>query len=627
MKQSQYTIQDSKEGQIDLALLWSVFIGNLWKILLVGVLCAGLLGSFRFFTTSVTYTSSVKFLINGMTLTKIDNEYTYIAGQSSSSATGSQFAKNAPHIIGEDNTLEKVRNYLITEKPDSPYADLYQKYTNRNISGMLRVSYDEQIVLVSVTHPNPDIAVDVADAFRHVVPGQMDYFFGIENKYSSSTTSTPNESTDSLESSVQSPNNSEYENIKSVAKALNTVSKESTSVTGRGAVLYAAIGFLLGAIVVFLICFLRARFDNTVYTEDDLKNYFTLPVVGQIPGWDNESDSGNSYSNYDTSAYASAAAGAQSTAKKSKDKKKQKKAKKKVQKNTKNDSRNSNENPITSDRDYSGRLLNEKTPFAITEAFKSLRTNMCYTTKGEKCAVYGITSAYVQAGKSLVIANLAVSFSMMDKKVLLLDGDLRCPVQHKIFNLSNHVHGFSDVLAGICSYEDIEIRNGGYPNLNILTCGKLPPNPAELLASENMKDFIERARKDYDFIFIDLPPVSEVSDAGIISELVTGFAFVVRAAYSDRRMVELALESMEGFEAPLTGFILNDIDIKSGNYYKNKYYSYGGKYSKYSKYSKYGSYSKYGKYSKYSKYSRYGSYGEYGNAATKETNPTHPTTD
>ena len=326
-----------------------------------------------------------------MTLTKIGDEYTYIYnGSNASSQAASQFAMNAPAIIGEDNTLEKVRDYLVAVKGNDKvvddkgnvkdYGKIYRDFTNRSIAAMLSVSYDEQIVVVSVTHVDEKIALDVAEAFRNMVPGQMDYYYGIENKYSSS---------DSTGDSTSS-----YENIKSIAKALNTVSSDNVVETGRRTVLYAAIGFVLGAVAVFATCLLRTYFDNTIYTDEDLKNYFTLPIVGQIPGWDNDS--------------------ATNTAKK---------AEKKL------------ESKDLSDRDYTGRLLNSKTPFAITEAFKSLRTNMCYTTKGEKCAVYGITSAYVQAGKSLVIANLAVSFSMMNKKVLLLDGDLRCPVQHKVFKI------------------------------------------------------------------------------------------------------------------------------------------------------------------------------------------------
>ncbi len=545
MSKSRYIVQDAKEGQIELSLLWHVFISNIWKILIVAVLAAGLLGVFRYFTYQPYYTADIQFLVTGKNIGYRNGEYVVEANASSGSTVGAEFAKNAPVIIKEDNTLQAVRENLVAK-----HGDKYSHLLIRNLNAMVSVSVNEQHVTVRISHPNERTAMDVAAAFEAEVPARMDYYYGIRNDLGT-------------------------ESLESVAKALNTVSEDELVYSGRSTVLtYAIIGAFLGAIAVYLICFLRSFFDNTVYSEDDLKENFTLPIIGQIPDW-NVTVAADSYGKQGSNGKVNHANG-------------------QLEKNA-SDSRN-----------YAGRLLNSKTPFAISEAFKSLRTNMCYTTKGEKCAVYGITSAYVQAGKSLVIANLAVSFAMMGKKVLLLDGDLRCPVQHKIFGLSNHIHGFSDALAGICSYEEIELRNAGHENLHVLTCGKLPPNPAELLASENMKSFIERAKEEYDIVFIDLPPVSEVSDVGIISELVTGFIFVVRAGYSDRRMVEMAVESMDGFGASLTGFILNDVDLKSGRYYKNKYYRYGFKYGRYNY--RYGR--KYGRRAG----GKYGSYGDYSNS-------------
>lgn len=599
MNQSKYIIKDTKEGQIDLVLLWRVLVQNFVLILVVGILLAGLLGAFRFLTNDPYYTADIKFIVSGVKISyQPDGQVTVTPNDTQGASVGTLYAKTAPHIIGGDNTIQAANEYLKEKYPEI-YKSTEHQLSNRAIKGKLNVTVNDQIVTVRISDADIELVRDIAEAFESVVPRQMDYYYGLENAMEEG----------------------EYENVLSVAKALNSTPSDGTPVdelerrftkTGRGSTLFAAIGFFLGAVAVYAICFARTYFDNTVYSEDDLKDHFTLPVVGQIPDWDNAENAGSNYqygghvgmkTEKDEAAEKKAPKKTQSarSAKKAKRVAKAKNSTKSAEKaaaNAKNAVSNS------SDRDYTGRLLTKNTPFAITEAFKSLRTNMCYTTKGEKCAVYGITSAYVQAGKSLVIANLAISFSMMDRKVLLLDGDLRCPVQHKIFNLSNHVHGFSDVLAGICSYDQMELRDGGYKNLSILTCGKIPPNPAELLASDNMKKFIERAKQDFDFIFIDLPPVSEVSDAGIISNLVTGFAFVVRAGHSDRRMVEMALECMEGFDAPMTGFILNDIDIKAGSYYKNKYYSYG-KYGQYSKYSKYGY-----KYSHYGKNNKYGSNGQ-----------------
>ena len=247
-------------------------------------------------------------------------------------------------------------------------------------------------------------------------------------------------------------------------------------------------------------------------------------------------------------------------------------------------------------------VTRQESDSAFNESFRLLRLKLLRALSSDDQVIL-FTSSVPSEGKSSLAVNTALTLAKNNKKVLLVDADLRCPVQHRVFNLDNKVNGLSDILAGLCSYEDLYHRNGGIENLNIITSGKIPPNPAELLASPQMAKFIERIKEDYDVVFIDLPPICEVSDAGIISNLITGYTFVVRAGYSDRRMIEMAVEIMEGFDASFVGFILNDIDIKSGDYYKNKYYS---SYSKYRfRYGKTGYYRnfKYGYYKGY--YSRY----------------------
>lgn len=566
-----HIITDLKKGQIDIFLLWRVLQGNIIKIVVLAILLGGAVGLYRYTNAEPYYTAKIKFLVSGITL-QTDKEGNVIGVLNNigaqSTAVGSNIAYSAPYLIVEDKSVNEIIRYMNEQNPDT-----YSNLNRRTVRSMLAVEVDKQVVTVSISGADKKAVMDVAKAIQVKVPATLDYYFGIEN-------------TEGLE------------NIASVAKAINDVYEDNLVHTGRNVSMYTALGAVIGALVVYLLCLFRTYFDNTVYNEEDLKNRFTIPVIGQIPTWENAKEGGKQFKD---------------------------KSRKDFIKGNKG-----NKNPdggnLMSDRDYDGRILNKKTPFAITEAFKLLRTNMCYTTKGEKCAVYGITSAYVSAGKSLIMANIAVSFAQMNKKVLLIDGDLRCPVQHKIFNLDNKVNGFSDLLAGICTYEDLYRRNGGIENLNIITSGKIPPNPAELLASPRLNEFMDTVKQEYDMIFIDLPPVCEVSDAGIISDLLTGYVFVVRSGYSDRRMIELAVETMEGFNASFVGFILNDIDIKSGDYYKNKYYSSYSKYrfrygkSGYYRHFKYGYYkgyySRYSRYSRYnSKYSRYGynkSYGGYG---------------
>lgn len=541
---AKHIIKDTQKSQIDVYLLWKVFQGNLIKILVVAVLAAGIAGLYRYTNTVPYYSTDVSFIVTGVQMGYDLSGQLTINTITSGGGVGASIAYNAPYIINGDRSLDNIVAVMQEMNPDS-YTDV----SRRGIGSMININVDNQVVTVSVVNTSKQVVLDVAYAIKETVPACMDYYFGIENP-------------------------DETENIASVCKAINNVSEENVVPHGRNTAVFTLMGFLVGAVLVYLLCLLRAYFDNTVYNEEDLKSRFDIPVIGQIPTWENT----------------------QSGAKAFKDK-----SRRDRHKGTK-DAKAPDGGNLMSDRDYENRILNKNTPFAITEAFKHLRTNMCYTTKGESCAVYGVTSAYVSAGKSMIISNTAVSFSMMNKKVLLVDCDLRCPVQHKIFKLDNKVHGMSDLLGGICKIEDVPLRRmEGYDNLDIITSGRIPPNPAELLASDNMKKFIEYAKAHYDIVFIDLPPVCEVSDAGIISDLVTGYTFIVRSGYSDRRMIEVAVETMEAFDASFVGFILNDIDIKSGDYYKNKYYS---SYSKYRfRYGKQGYYRhfKYGYYKGYYK--------------------------
>ncbi|MBQ3528615.1 MAG: CpsD/CapB family tyrosine-protein kinase [Clostridia bacterium] len=233
---------------------------------------------------------------------------------------------------------------------------------------------------------------------------------------------------------------------------------------------------------------------------------------------------------------------------------------------------------------YKGKLLSESSSFAINEAFKMLRTNLFYTAKGEKCPVYGITSTFAHSGKSLIISNLAVSFAQLEKKVLLIDCDLRKSMIHKIFDIDK-AEGISELLASADSSIDKYIKKTKYPNLSIITAGGMPPNPAELLASQRMGKFIEFMKQHFDIIFIDLPPVAIVTDAVVITEHVTGYLYVVRSRQDDSKTLRNALGIMEQMNANIIGLVLNDVDPKSSRY---------GRYGKYSKYS--GKYSKYGTY-------------------------------
>ncbi len=232
-------------------------------------------------------------------------------------------------------------------------------------------------------------------------------------------------------------------------------------------------------------------------------------------------------------------------------------------------------------RNYRNRLASPEMPFAITEAFKEIRTNMLYTARGVESPVYAVTSAFAHAGKSVVIANIAVSFAGLGKRVLLVDADLRNPALHKIFSLDRST-GLSEIAAGLTENSEVAILKTSIPGVDFLPAGHIPPNPSELLAGAQFEAFIREMQKKYDAIFIDFPPAGVVVDALIPAALITGYAVVVRSGLSDRRAVADVLNSLQGVGANVLGFILNDVNLKEGTYGRvtNKYkYRYKYNYS------------------------------------------------
>ena len=237
--------------------------------------------------------------------------------------------------------------------------------------------------------------------------------------------------------------------------------------------------------------------------------------------------------------------------------------------------------------DYKKVLVGPDTPFAIGEAFKEIRTNMLYTARDVKCPVYAITSAFAHEGKSVLLANLAAAFAGLGKRVLLIDADLRNPAQHKVFSLDRSAHGLSEALAGIDKAPlETCVQHVEGSTLDVMICGHIPPNPSELLSSFNMQRMIEEAKERYDYILVDLPPILETSDAGVLAPLVSAYMVVARAGFSRIDAVCDAVSTMQSMHATVAGCILNDINTKSR---KGYYSTYGrlGKYGAYNRYAKY----------------------------------------
>ena len=289
----------------------------------------------------------------------------------------------------------------------------------------------------------------------------------------------------------------------------------------QSTVMGLAIGLFIAAATIFLIEFL----DDTLKTPDEIKAVLDVPVIGFI----GDLKPNNSKSNGPLGLFVA---------------------------------------------------RNPRSP--VSEAFRALRTNIEYSSVDKKVQAVLISSSGESEGKSTVAANLAVVEAQAGKKVVLIDTDMRRPKVHVQFNKPNRM-GLTDLIAGKLSINEVLKPIEMTDNLSIITCGTIPPNPAELLGSERMAEILKDLRERFDFVIIDTPPMI-VSDAQILSAKVDGLIFVIIPGKTKINAAQRPLEELARIGARVLGVVANKIP-------KNRDYYYGG-YNYYSPYSSHYSYSK-----------------------------------
>ncbi|NUO18751.1 polysaccharide biosynthesis tyrosine autokinase [bacterium] len=216
----------------------------------------------------------------------------------------------------------------------------------------------------------------------------------------------------------------------------------------------------------------------------------------------------------------------------------------------------------------------------ISEAYRSLRTNIQFSDIDNPKRVILMTSAATKEGKSTTCVNLAITFAQTGSRVLLVDSDLRRPTLHSFFNVDK-MYGLSNVLIGSLSFNDV-IKRTEVENLDLITAGDIPPNPAEMVASERMRMFLEEARNRYDVVLLDSPPVVAVTDAAILTTRADATILVVSSGMTGRSELKRAIGLIRSVGSNVLGIILNGLDIKKmyGTYYYyfhyyQYYYYYG----------------------------------------------------
>jgi tyrosine-protein kinase Etk/Wzc len=219
--------------------------------------------------------------------------------------------------------------------------------------------------------------------------------------------------------------------------------------------------------------------------------------------------------------------------------------------------------------------LDPKSP--VSEAYRTLRTNLAFTRVDNSLQSFLITSAGPKEGKSTTVANLAITVAQLGSKTVLVDSDLRRPVIHSIFGMDKE-DGLTNYLLDNVSYEEIA-KQTLIDNLSVVTSGVLPPNPSELLGSKAMEDFISRLKKDFDIVLFDSPPVIAVTDAAILCSKVDAALLVVSSGTTNRDAIGRAKTLLENVDAKVVGALLNNVDISrafgSSDYYYYYHYYYG----------------------------------------------------
>lgn len=254
-------------------------------------------------------------------------------------------------------------------------------------------------------------------------------------------------------------------------------------------------------------------------------------------------------------------------------------------------------------------VVHENQNNQMEEIFRSMRTNLQFMLKeNEKVVMF--TSSTSGEGKTFNAANLAVSFALLGKKVILVGLDIRKPRLAELFELKDHHHGITPLLTHDEPTWDMVkeqiLPSGVNDNLELLLAGPIPPNPTELLTRDSLDKVMNLLRDKYDFVIIDTAPVGLVTDTLQIGRVSDATVYMCRADFTPKASFDLINGLANEGKLPNMSIVINGIDMSKKKY--GYYYGYG-KYGKYGRYGRYGSYGKYGRYGTYGSYGRYGTYG------------------
>ena len=310
------------------------------------------------------------------------------------------------------------------------------------------------------------------------------------------------------------------------------------SPAGPRRLLSILLAFFLSSAVAIGLAFFLEYLDNTIKTVEDVERFAQLPALGVIPAI----ATSTSLKKLPTRAEQEAIVAANGLAL-----------------------------PGASVATQLMTLDNQST---VAEAYRALRTSVLLSSAGHPPKTILVTSGRPGEGKTTTAVNTAISLAQLGASVLIIDCDLRRPKVHKVFGIS-HVHGLSTYLSRDAELSSL-IHSLPVPNLSLLPCGPTPPNPAELISSEKMREMLTLLSEQFDHIIIDSPPLINVTDPVILSTMVDGVIMVVQAGRSTRDVVRRASQELTGVGAKVFGVVLNNVNLQRegyDEYYYQRYYS------------------------------------------------------
>jgi len=218
-------------------------------------------------------------------------------------------------------------------------------------------------------------------------------------------------------------------------------------------------------------------------------------------------------------------------------------------------------------------LIALKEPKSVyAEAYRAVRTSILFSSPDNPPRVFVVTSSGQQEGKSLTAINLAITMALNDKRVLLIDADMRKPRLHKVFGIDN-TFGLSNLIGGSPNV-GLALNKTPVPTLMVLPSGPVPPNPSELLGSVRLGKFLGLLREKFDIIILDCTPLIAVTDATVLATQVDGVILVIKSGVTRRKIIKRAVTQLEDVQAKIIGAVLNQVNVKNSSYYFSSYYSH-----------------------------------------------------